>query len=67
VAVKLSKGGGCPQCGKPIDRKYRPFCSQRCKMVDLGNWLDGSYRLPSEDEPDEAEIIDLAARMRAED
>ena len=24
---------------------FRPFCSQRCKMADLGNWLDGAYRI----------------------
>ena len=63
MSGKKSKGGGCPQCGKPIVHAYRPFCSERCKMVDLGGWLDGSYRLPSEDEPDEAEIIDLAERL----
>ena len=45
----------------------RPFCSPRCKTIDLGRWLDGEYRLPSEDEPDEAEIIDLANHMRSDE
>lgn len=41
----------CPVCrrvltvAKPDDAPFRPFCSQRCKMVDLGRWLDGTYRL----------------------
>ena len=41
----------CPICKKTIedaaeDHGPRPFCSTRCKMVDLGNWLDGAYRIP---------------------
>ena len=42
----------CPQCGKPRDKAYRPFCSRRCRDLDLGKWLDGSYAIPSaEEEP----------------
>ncbi len=45
----------CPICQKEIDWKgnrYRPFCSERCKRVDLGRWASGEYRIaaPSEDE-----------------
>ncbi|MDX2469107.1 MAG: DNA gyrase inhibitor YacG [SAR324 cluster bacterium] len=43
----------CPTCKEPTfweDNPYRPFCSERCKQVDLGNWADGSYSLPSEEE-----------------
>ncbi|GLQ05570.1 DNA gyrase inhibitor YacG [Sneathiella chinensis] len=40
----------CPQCGKPTDATYRPFCSKRCQQVDLGRWLNESYVIPS-DEP----------------
>ena len=40
----------CPQCGKPVewtqDSKFRPFCSQRCKAIDLGAWASESYRIP---------------------
>lgn len=67
MAPKLATGGGCPICGKPISKDNRPFCSSRCKTIDLGRWLDGNYRLPSEDEPDEAEIIDLANHLRTDD
>ena len=41
----------CPICHKvlenaPDDHGPRPFCSTRCKMVDLGNWLNDTYRIP---------------------
>ena len=45
----------CPQCGKPRTQAYRPFCSKRCRDLDLGKWLDGSYAIPAveEEPPDE--------------
>lgn len=37
----------CPICKKPLETmKYRPFCSARCKNVDLNRWLSESYRVP---------------------
>jgi uncharacterized protein len=45
----------CPQCGKPVewapDNRFRPFCSERCKLIDLGAWASESYRAPVEDNP----------------
>lgn len=45
----------CPTCGKKVDwlpeNRYKPFCSQRCKMIDLGTWAEEGYKLHSEDEP----------------
>lgn len=50
----------CPQCGKEViwnnDSPYRPFCSERCKLIDLGQWATESYRIPlsengTEEEP----------------
>ncbi len=43
------KAVDCPTCKKPVaaDAKTFPFCSQRCRLVDLGNWLDGKYRIAS--------------------
>ena len=47
---------GCPICKKPLDLKYRPFCSKRCADVDLSRWLTGSYAIPgSEEEEGESE------------
>lgn len=41
----------CPTCGKPVewraDNRYRPFCSDRCKKIDLGAWASEAYRVPS--------------------
>ncbi|MGE5615346.1 MAG: DNA gyrase inhibitor YacG [Bacillota bacterium] len=49
----------CPTCGKPAlfspANPWRPFCSQRCRLTDLGGWASESYRIPerrSEDESD---------------
>lgn len=40
----------CPTCKKPVETKTAawPFCSDRCRLVDLGNWLGGKYRVPGE-------------------
>lgn len=44
----------CPHCGEPAqldaDNPYRPFCSRRCKLIDLGDWLDESNRIPEHGE-----------------
>ncbi len=39
----------CPICGKPAEPRYRPFCSKRCADIDLGRWMTGSYRIPTDD------------------
>ncbi len=36
----------CPECGRPSDRATFPFCSPRCKAVDLNRWLSGAYVIP---------------------
>ncbi|MEX0372085.1 MULTISPECIES: DNA gyrase inhibitor YacG [Spiribacter] len=42
----------CPQCGRPVawtaESTYRPFCSRRCRMIDLGDWLDERHQIPGE-------------------
>ncbi len=48
----------CPICGEPSPQTYHPFCSKRCADLDLGNWLDGAYRLPA-DEIDEEALDEL--------
>ena len=51
----------CPTCKHPLPLQpgqaprrlsFFPFCSQRCKLIDLGAWLDAEYRIPSR--PDES-------------
>jgi hypothetical protein len=39
----------CPTCKEEVpfkDNPFRPFCSERCKLIDLDNWLEGRYRVP---------------------
>lgn len=47
----------CPQCGKQTlwssENPSRPFCSERCKMLDLGAWADESYQIAAEPEMDD--------------
>jgi len=42
----------CPNCGKLVRwepaSRYRPFCSERCKLIDLGDWATERYRIPDE-------------------
>jgi uncharacterized protein len=53
----------CPICGReapprggPADNRSFPFCSPACKLVDLGRWLEGSYRIPG---PPEESVMDV--------
>ena len=47
----------CPRCGAPAaftrDNKWRPFCGERCKMIDLGLWGSDAYRVPLDEPPAE--------------
>ncbi|MCX7302889.1 MAG: DNA gyrase inhibitor YacG [Hyphomicrobiales bacterium] len=43
----------CPECGRPSARDKYPFCSARCKNVDLGRWLTGAYAIPEREGEDE--------------
>jgi len=43
----------CPICGKPSVEASRPFCSDRCKDVDLNRWLSGTYAIPGRNGEDE--------------
>lgn len=40
----------CPTCKKlvkwDVNNEFRPFCCERCKLIDLGSWADGSYAVP---------------------
>lgn len=46
---------GCPTCGKPVpwipENAFRPFCSERCRNIDLGAWAAEEYRLPENGKP----------------
>ena len=38
----------CPICGKPATPQAQPFCSERCRDVDLNRWLSGNYSIPGQ-------------------
>ena len=50
----------CPQCGTPViwsaESKWRPFCSERCKTIDLGAWASERYRVHTQESPETSEI-----------
>ena len=45
----------CPICGRPADAEFRPFCSRRCRELDLGRWLSGRYAIPAAEDGSGAE------------
>jgi endogenous inhibitor of DNA gyrase (YacG/DUF329 family) len=49
----MNKQVHCPTCGKVLvwdkSNPYRPFCSERCKLIDLGEWASESHRIPGEE------------------
>ena len=60
----------CPHCGKQTvydeSNPYRPFCCERCKLIDLGEWADEGYKIveppgstPSSENDDESEASPL--------
>ncbi|HLZ06365.1 MAG TPA: DNA gyrase inhibitor YacG [Bradyrhizobium sp.] len=45
----------CPICGRPAAEATRPFCSARCRDVDLNRWLSGTYVVPGSENDEEDE------------
>ena len=43
----------CSICGKPVEPKFKPFCSKRCADIDLNRWLSGVYAVPVKNDEDE--------------
>jgi endogenous inhibitor of DNA gyrase (YacG/DUF329 family) len=51
----------CPVCHREFDREKStalPFCSERCRTIDLGRWLGESYSLPVVPDPEADELPD---------
>jgi endogenous inhibitor of DNA gyrase (YacG/DUF329 family) len=50
----MNKHVPCPTCGKKIpwveEQQFKPFCSERCKLIDLGEWIMGEKSIPGEPE-----------------
>ncbi len=58
----------CPICrkviatapdGKPQESEYFPFCSARCKLIDLGAWFDAEYKVLNKPEDQDSDISDI--------
>ncbi|MCJ8054124.1 DNA gyrase inhibitor YacG [Shinella curvata] len=59
TVAPLRKAVPCPICSRPSAREHYPFCSNRCRDVDLNRWLSGSYAIPvadGEEKPEDDEI-----------
>ena len=48
----------CALCEKKAVRAFRPFCSKRCKDVDLGNWFSGKYYIPGDAEHEKTDELE---------
>lgn len=59
TVAPLRKAVPCPICSRPSAREHYPFCSNRCRDVDLNRWLSGSYAIPVADGEEKAEDDDL--------
>lgn len=63
----------CPICDQPVkwqDNPFRPFCSERCKLIDFGRWANEEYRVPGPEAPQsEIEITgpESSQQVSAED
>lgn len=59
----------CPNCGKETEftgNEFRPFCSERCKLLDFGAWADEEYNLPIETSSMTEEYIDAIEKAQQE-
>jgi Uncharacterized protein conserved in bacteria len=58
----------CPTCGEVVkyeNNEFRPFCSERCKLLDFGAWADERYNLPAESsEMTEQDIDQIETALR---
>jgi endogenous inhibitor of DNA gyrase (YacG/DUF329 family) len=49
----MKKNVKCPHCHRPStfdsSNRFRPFCSERCQILDLGAWADERYAIPTQD------------------
>ena len=56
-AARQAQSRRCPICGKPAQETTRPFCSDRCRKIDLDRWRGEAYRVPTDESPNTEGII----------
>lgn len=61
----------CPQCQKPVawgeQSPFRPFCSKRCQLIDLGEWANEEHRIAGDELIDTEAIWDENADLLQDD
>jgi endogenous inhibitor of DNA gyrase (YacG/DUF329 family) len=60
----------CPTCHRPTaweDNPYRPFCSERCKLIDFGAWANEEYAVPAEEVAPSVEELERGTPATEED
>ncbi len=61
----------CPRCRQLTEysenQPYRPFCSERCQMIDFGSWAEGKYTVPVEDSPSSSDGSERGEGAASED
>ncbi len=61
----------CPNCKKTFNyysSEFRPFCSEKCRLIDLGQWLSESYSVPAQKmTPEEAEQLEQIIHEKIQD
>lgn len=63
---RISRMSACPTCHKPASPEFAPFCSKRCREVDLNRWFTGGYAVPAV-ELDDVEAAELEAAFEQPD
>ena len=62
VGEKQPHTVNCPTCGTTVpwsnEQRWRPFCSERCKLIDLGSWFDESNQITGEEVPPSSSDLD---------
>ncbi len=60
LSNQATKQVACPTCKKlavyDTNNAYRPFCSERCKMIDLGDWANENYRIAETKSPENSHL-----------
>jgi endogenous inhibitor of DNA gyrase (YacG/DUF329 family) len=60
----------CPTCGREAEytgNEFRPFCSERCKLIDFGAWADEEFALPAETETlSEEDLVTIERELNAQ-
>ncbi|HLM55659.1 MAG TPA: DNA gyrase inhibitor YacG [Pyrinomonadaceae bacterium] len=61
----------CPICRRPTtyskENSFRPFCSERCKLIDFGAWANEEYSVPSEESPHLPDETDQGRAQEGDD